>query len=86
MLKKMNANPQFNSITRAEFGPPSLAVLNQMSCGAVEEDGFIKRLFSNAEKPKSMEFETAPTEKKKEGLFSKIGGLFKKKDNKNKNN
>jgi penicillin-binding protein 1A len=86
MLKKMNANPQFNSITRAEFGPPSLAVLNQMSCVAVEEDGFIKRLFSNAEKPKSMEFETAPTEKKKEGLFSKIGGLFKKKDNKNKNN
>lgn len=31
-----------------------------------------------------MEFETIqPQEKKKEGLFSKIGGLFKKKKKKN---
>jgi penicillin-binding protein 1A len=86
MLKKMNANPEYNSITRATFAPPSLAVLNQLSCVAVTEDGFIRKLFSNDKKPKSMEFETAlPVEKKKEGLFSKIGGLFKKKDKKKKN-
>ena len=77
----MNANPQFNAITKAEFAPPSLGVLNRLSCVTTEEDGFIKKLFSNEAKPKSMEFETArPTEKKKEGLFSKIGGLFKKKE------
>lgn len=85
ILKKMNANPQFNAITKAEFAPPSLGVLNRLSCVTTEEDGFIKKLFSNEAKPKSMEFETVrPTEKKKEGLFSKIGGLFKKKEKKKK--
>jgi penicillin-binding protein 1A len=51
-----------------------------MGCAAVKENGLIKKLFTNTDKPKPMEFETVvPKTEKKEGLFSRIGNLFKKK-------
>ncbi|MGW8123040.1 penicillin-binding protein 1A [Roseivirga echinicomitans] len=83
MMQKMNADENFNSITRAKFPPPSIEVMNQLACKEMEEDGFLKRLFTNDEKPKPMKFDTH-TEEKKEGIFSKIGNLFKRKDKKEK--
>jgi penicillin-binding protein 1A len=80
MLKKMNSDAEFNYMTQAEFSPPSVAVLNKMGCAAVKENGLIKKLLTNTDKPKPMEFETVvPKAEKKEGLFSRIGNLFKKK-------
>jgi len=83
MMQKMNADKNFNSITRAKFPPPSIEVLNQLGCQPIQEDGFLKRLFTNDEKPKPMKFDNKAAEEK-EGIFSKIGNLFKRKDKKEK--
>ena len=86
MMQKLNAKKEFNYITRARFAPPSMEVMNSLSCQPTEEDGFIKRLFANDEKPKPIQFDfsSKSKEEKKEGIFSKIGDLFKRKDKREK--
>lgn len=80
MTQKMNSVKKFDYITHAEFPPPSIEVLNKMSCVTTTKDGLIKRVFTNENKPKTMEFENVQTKpKKKDGLFSKVKKLFKKK-------
>lgn len=88
MLQKMNKDKQFGTIVNARFAPPSMATLNRLSCVPTEEDGFLKKLFSNNDKPKPMEFKdnSAKEGKEKKGLFKKIGNLFKSKDKKKKDN
>jgi len=85
MMQKMNAKKEFDYITRAQFAPPSIAVMNSLACQPTEEDGFLKRLFANDKKPKPIKFDySANEEEKKERIFSKIEDLFKRKKKKKK--
>ncbi|MBD0831035.1 transglycosylase domain-containing protein [Aestuariibaculum sediminum] len=48
--QKLNADSQFNSITKAQFQTPSDAVLEDLDCEPEKRDGFFKRLFGNKTK------------------------------------
>ena len=74
MMQKMNADPQFNSITKANFSPPSATVQMMLNCEPERRDNFLERLFTKADSPKRSR------KKEKQGLFSKIKGIFKKKN------
>ncbi|WP_241485200.1 transglycosylase domain-containing protein [Psychroserpens damuponensis] len=81
-LQQMNRDPEFNSITKARFEPPSEAIKNALACETEKRDGFLKRLFKKDQKER--EFDTASEEKdkkKKKGLF----GFLKKKEKKDDN-
>ena len=80
-LKQMNADQQFNTITKAQFETPSYAVINALACESEKRDGFLKRLFKKDQKER--EFDTASGEKeKKKGVF----GFLKKTDEEKENN
>ncbi|TDU42734.1 penicillin-binding protein 1A [Gelidibacter sediminis] len=74
-LQKLNADTNYNRITRASFENPSEAVLNALNCDPTKTDGFFKRLFGSNKKERRFE--------KKEKKKKKGGGIFgwlKKKD------
>jgi penicillin-binding protein 1A len=72
LLQKMNARPEFSDITQAKFAAPSSTVQMMLNCEPEKRDNFLERLFTKGDKPKKAKKE------KKEGLFGKIKGLFKK--------
>lgn len=75
LMQKMNAEEQFNDLTRARF-PISAEVIEMLDCDPAKRDGFFKRLFgkkNNQERRDSSKKE----EKKKKGFFKR---LFGKKD------
>ncbi|UZH55057.1 transglycosylase domain-containing protein [Salinimicrobium tongyeongense] len=74
LLQKMNAEPEFNDITQAKFAAPSSTVQMMLNCEPEKRDNFLERLFTKGDEPKKAKKE------KKDGLFSKIKGLFKKKN------
>ncbi|MEC7753968.1 transglycosylase domain-containing protein [Roseivirga sp. UBA1976] len=83
--QKMNRSTDHQSIAYARFSPPSTRVLNLMNCAPEKEAGFLRRIFVNTDKPKTTRLEidsTAVETPKKEGLFKKIGNIFKKKNKK----
>ncbi|WP_420387374.1 penicillin-binding protein 1A [Roseivirga sp.] len=83
--QKLNRSANLQSIANARFSPPSTRVLNIMSCSPEKEPGLLKRIFVNTDKPKTtrLEIDSLTQEpKKKEGLFKKIGNLFKRKKKK----
>ncbi len=67
----LNANSDYNSITNARFEKIPEHLLEQTQCEPSKRDGFLKRLFTNPEKPIEHQ-----QERKKRGLFS----IFKNKD------
>ncbi|WP_029034854.1 transglycosylase domain-containing protein [Salinimicrobium terrae] len=71
LMQKMNADPQFNEITQANFQSPSSTVQMMLNCEPEKRDNFLERLFTKKDKPKKQNEE-------KKGLFKKIKGLFKK--------
>ncbi|GAA4294825.1 transglycosylase domain-containing protein [Aestuariibaculum suncheonense] len=48
--QKLNADAQFNTITKSKFETPSDAVLQDLDCEPEKRDGFLKRLFGNKKK------------------------------------
>lgn len=54
--QKLNAETQFNPITKATFPEPSASVANALDCDPVKRDGFFKRLFKNPNKTKRKKF------------------------------
>ena len=83
--QKMNQSDRFANISNAKFPPPSTRVMNMMGCTPEKEPGFIKRIFVNTDKPKNIELKVdtlSQESKEKEGLFKKIGNIFKRKDKK----
>ncbi len=87
LQQKMNADSQFDRYTKVRFPTASINTLNKLSCIPEKKEGLLNRVFVNNEKPQILEFknETRTAEpKKKEGLFKKIGNLFKRKDKKKK--
>ena len=73
LLQKMNADSDFNKITRAEFDPPSETIQMLLNCEPTKRNNFIERLFTNSRKPKQQQEE-------KKGFFSKVKDLFTKDD------
>ena len=55
-MKKLNADPDFNSITMARFEQPGDEILNQLDCDPVVRDNFFKRLFKSPKRKKSRKF------------------------------
>lgn len=74
LMQKMNADPQFNEITKAKFETPSSTVQMMLNCEPEKRDNFLERLFTKGDKPKKAQKE------EKKGLLSKIKGIFKKKN------
>ncbi|MDX1463051.1 MAG: penicillin-binding transpeptidase domain-containing protein, partial [Marinirhabdus sp.] len=56
LLQKMNREADFDSITKASFGPMSDEVRNSLDCDPTKRDGFLKRLFTNPDKKKTKTF------------------------------
>lgn len=87
MMQKMNKDGGFERYTASRFAPPSIQVLNELDCIEERKTGILNRILVDNDKPKVTEFnykpKTAPP-KKKEGLFKKIGNLFKRKEKKKK--
>lgn len=73
-IQKLNADPNYNKITKASFETPSETVLNSLDCEPTKTDGFFKRLFGN--KKDERQFEKKEKKKKGGGIF----GWLKKKD------
>lgn len=63
-LQKLNADRNFNSITKAKFENPSEEVVQSLDCEPTKTDGFFKRLFKDNKDTKTFE------KKKKKGIFS----------------
>lgn len=76
LMQKMNNEPQFKEITQARFEAPSATVQGMLDCDPMERDNFLERLFTKADDQKR----NNGNQKEKKGLFSKIKGLFKKKN------
>lgn len=74
LMQKMNQDPQFNKITKANFSAPSSTVQMMLNCEPERRDNFLERLFTKGDKPKKSE------NKDKKGLFGKIKGIFSKKN------
>ena len=72
-IQKLNADSNYNKITKASFETPSETVLNSLDCEPTSTDGFFKRLFGNNKDERKFE----KKEKKKGGG---IFGWLKKKD------
>ena len=80
--QKLNQSAELQNIATAKFSPPSTRILNKMSCTPEKEPGILKRIFVNTDKPKTtrIQIDTLSGEaQRKEGLFKKIGNIFKKK-------
>ncbi|MBJ6367578.1 penicillin-binding protein 1A [Snuella sedimenti] len=50
--QKLNADKQFNNITKSHFEKPSQEVLDDLDCEPEKRDGFFKRLFGGSNKEK----------------------------------
>lgn len=57
-MQKINADPNFNTISKAKFPKPDASVIDALDCEPVKRDGFFKRLFKNPNKKKSKRFST----------------------------
>nr|WP_321224782.1 transglycosylase domain-containing protein [uncultured Psychroserpens sp.] len=80
-LQQMNADKNFNAITKAQFENPSSEVLSALDCETEKRDGFLKRLFKKDQKEREFDSNSEENKKKKKkGLF----GFLKKKDKKSK--
>lgn len=82
MIQKMNRDINFDRYTQSRFAPPSIKIMNMMSCAPEKESGIIKKIFTRTDKPKPMEIKVDSTlsePKKKEGFLKR---LFKRKDKK----
>lgn len=55
-LQKLNAQKEFDAITKARFPNPSPSVLQALNCEGVKRDGFFKRLIKNPNKTKRKKF------------------------------
>lgn len=79
--QQLNANFTFDRYTSARFPPPSLRVLEALNCDDDKAPGFLKKVFTNSEKPKlsGVKIDTLQPEEEKPGLFKRIGNIFKKK-------
>lgn len=87
LQKKMNADSKFDRYTKTRFPPPSIGTLNRLNCLPEKKEGLLNRVFVNNDKPQISEFKSeikTATPKKREGVFKKIGNLFKRKDKKKK--
>ncbi|MBO3697842.1 penicillin-binding protein 1A [Roseivirga sp. E12] len=87
LFQKMNADSHFDRYTKVRFPPVSINTLNRMSCIPEKKEGLLNRVFVNNDKPQVSEFKggnKTAEPKKKEGIFKKIGNLFKRKDKKKK--
>ncbi len=87
-LKRLNQNPQFDSLTKADFQQPSNLISTDMDCAPTRKRGFLKRLFKK--EPTSMTFEKTGKDsslhnqesprkkkkpkKKKKGFFKRLFG------------
>ena len=74
--RSMAQNHSFKGYTQAKFPAIPSSIKQAMDCPPIKEDGFLKRVFTNEDKPKVKDF----GEEEKKGLFSKVKDLFKKKD------
>ena len=74
LMQKMNRDPYFSEITDARFEEPSENVKMMLDCEPLKRDNFLERLFTNKERPKKVK-----KNKEKDGLLSKIKGIFGKK-------
>src|SRR5690606_6739299 len=74
-IQKLNADANYNTITKASFESTSQALLNALDCEPTKTDGFFKQLFGNKKDERKFE----KKEKKKSGG---IFGWLKKKDKK----
>lgn len=54
--QKLNAESQFNMITKATFPKPLATVQNALDCDPIKRDGFFKRLFKNPNRTKTKKF------------------------------
>ncbi len=82
LMQKMNADAQFNEITRARFTPLSSELAAALDCEAEQRDNFFERLFSSKKDRKNSDEDKNQRdkkEKKKKGFFKKLFGG--KKDN-----
>jgi penicillin-binding protein 1A len=90
--QKLNRSRRFDRYTTAQFPVPRLKVSQSLNCIEEKEPGFLKRVFTNADKPEISKLEidtaivngTVEQEEDKPGLFKRLGGIFKKKDKKKK--
>ncbi len=83
--QKMNQSSELTKITNAKFPPPTTKIMNLMGCSPEKEAGLLKRIFVNTDKPKitKLKIDSLTQEaEKKEGLFKKIGNIFKRKNKK----
>lgn len=64
MLQKMNADSEFNSITRKKFKPASEEILASLNCPPTEDDSFFDKLFQS--NPNRMSFEKTQQEIRKD--------------------
>lgn len=58
--QKLNKDPQFDDLTKAQFDQPNRFVRDQLNCEPVKRDGFLKRLFTNPNKKKRKKFKGNP--------------------------
>lgn len=87
LQQKLNADMQFDRYTEVRFPPASIKVLNRLSCVSEKKAGILNRVFVDNQKPEISSFKNdnqVAEPKKREGLFKKIGNLFKRKDKKKK--
>ncbi|TKD55689.1 transglycosylase domain-containing protein [Flavobacterium sp. ASW18X] len=56
LYQKMNAESQFDSITKATFSPLTPEQQAKLACDPIKKDGFLKRLFTNPKKKKKKKF------------------------------
>lgn len=81
LMQKMNADSTFATITEAKFPPPSASARNLLACEPIQRDNFLERLFGKTdENGQEQDRENQGEEDGDKGLFSKIKGLFKKKE------
>ena len=90
--QKMNQRSDLYRYTAARFPPASTSVQNRLDCDEEKQPGFLQRIFVNEDKPQISKLKLdsailADSKKiepeKKEGLFKKIGNIFKRKKKNN---
>ena len=67
----LNRDSNYNEITRARFERVPQHLAEQINCEDTQRDGFLKRLFTNPDRPKEYK-----EEKKRKGIFS----IFRRKN------
>jgi len=75
-LKQLNADSNYNVITKAKFETPSEDIIAALDCEPEQRDGFLKRLFTKDKKEREFNSTTKDEKKQKKGIFS----FLRKKD------